>query len=289
MYNGGKREQTDIRFELLCAGYCTHREKMTLQTGSWQQIRIPALFGLIHHPTAGPILFDTGYAEHFEQACSRFPYSLYKRVTPVTFRPEEGAAAQLRARGIQPEDVRHIILSHFHADHVAGCADFPNATFYCFRSAYEFVKEKQGLAAVRYGFVPSLLPPDFANRAVFLDTSEPVELPDELEAFDAGYDVLGDGSLIAIEMSGHAVGQFGLYFRTASGEQVLLCADAVWSSKAYREAISPHLFAYWLFPDRSAYNDTLSRLHLTYKCYPQVTIIPSHCGEWWEQVKKGWE
>lgn len=288
MYNGGKKELTAVQFELMCAGYCTHREKITLQTGSWKQIRIPALFGLIEHPKLGPVLFDTGYAEHFERECSRSPYSLYKRATPVFFEPHEGAAAQLQARGIRPEEVRHVILSHFHADHVAGCADFPNATFYCFRTAYDFVKEKRGLAAVRCGFVPGLLPCDFEERVVFIDEGEKMELPVELEAFEAGYDVFGDGSLLAIDLSGHAVGQLGLFFYTANKQPVLLCADAAWSSRAYREAVSPHLLAYSLFPDRIAYNDSLSRLHLTHKCYPQLMIIPSHCGEWWEQVKKGW-
>lgn len=277
-----------VQFELMCAGYCTHREKITLQTGSWKKIKIPALFGLITHPSLGPILFDTGYAEHFERECRRYPYFLYRQTTPVFFQPHESAAAQLRSRGIEPKEVRHIILSHFHADHVAGCADFPNATFYCFRTAHDFVRDKQGLAAVRCGFVPALLPPDFAQRVVFIDDGQQVGLPEELEAFDAGYDVFGDGSILALDMTGHAVGQLGLFFYTDKKEPVLLCADAVWSSKACREEISPHLLAYLLFADRVAYNETLSRLHLTWTCYPQIKIIPSHCGEWWEQVKQGW-
>lgn len=278
-----------MKFELLCSGSCTHPEKVTLKTGSWKPIKIPALFGLIEHPKLGPILFDTGYAEHFDRACSVFPYTLYKQTTPVTFRPEESAAAQLKSRGIAAEEVRHILLSHFHGDHIAGCRDFPHATFYCFRRAYDAVKEKRGLAAVRRGFVPALLPADFEQRVVFIDEGERVALPEELVVFDHGYDVMGDGSLLAFDLTGHAVGQFGLFFRNEAGKPIVLCADAVWSSKAYMEQIPPLAVAYLLFPDKRSYQENLKKLHDTHKRNPQLAIIPSHCSMWWERFKQGWK
>ncbi|CAJ1496536.1 MBL fold metallo-hydrolase [[Mycobacterium] kokjensenii] len=41
------------------------------------------------------------------------------------FDPNEAAINQVRELGFDPTDVRHIVLTHFDADHVGGAADFP--------------------------------------------------------------------------------------------------------------------------------------------------------------------
>lgn len=45
-------------------------------------------------------------------------------VRPV-FDPAETAIMQIRRLGFDPHDVRHIVLTHFDADHAGGLADFP--------------------------------------------------------------------------------------------------------------------------------------------------------------------
>lgn len=41
------------------------------------------------------------------------------------FAPQEAAIVQVAQLGFDPRDVRHILLTHFDADHVGGLADFP--------------------------------------------------------------------------------------------------------------------------------------------------------------------
>ena len=43
------------------------------------------------------------------------------------FDPEETAARQVERLGYRRADVRHIVLTHFDADHIGGLADFPDA------------------------------------------------------------------------------------------------------------------------------------------------------------------
>lgn len=75
-----------IEYQLFEAGYCKHCERMTLKSGRMQQCDYPALCALIKHPKQGYILFDTGYSERFFQLTQKFPFSLYRRLTPVVLK-----------------------------------------------------------------------------------------------------------------------------------------------------------------------------------------------------------
>ena len=56
---------------------------------------------------------------------------------------EETAARQVERLGYGPEDVRHIVLTHFHYDHAGGLPDFPRAKVHIFRDEYEAVTKPQ--------------------------------------------------------------------------------------------------------------------------------------------------
>jgi glyoxylase-like metal-dependent hydrolase (beta-lactamase superfamily II) len=58
---------------------------------------------------------------------------------------EETAAKQVERLGYVPEDVRHIVLTHFHYDHVGGLPDFPRAKVHIFKDEYEAVMKPQGM------------------------------------------------------------------------------------------------------------------------------------------------
>jgi N-acyl homoserine lactone hydrolase len=53
-------------------------------------------------------------------------------------REEDDIRARLKEIGLEPGEVRHVILSHMHWDHVGGCKFFPGATFVVQRAEYRF-------------------------------------------------------------------------------------------------------------------------------------------------------
>ncbi len=266
-----------MELTLFAAGYCRHPEFFTIRGGSLWPVSFPAGFALIRHPQHGYILFDTGYSRRFVEETRRLPQLLYRMITPVVFREEDGAVSQLGRKGIQAGEIGTVVLSHFHADHTAGLRDFPQARFMYKREAYAAVNKLSPLAAVKAGYLSGLLPEDFGERSVFMEDASPYPLPGTFP-FEHGYDLLGDGSLVAVDLPGHAAGQTGLLLRTAEGE-VFLCADAVWSSRAFREDRKPHPAARIIMADAREYGQSFRKLMQLHREYPQLRIIPSHCGE----------
>lgn len=268
-----------IKFSLMGAGYCTHPEFVTISGGRWGSVPFPALFALLEHPQAGLILFDTGYTSRFFAETREFPANLYARITKVHVDEEESACRQLQDKGIAPADIQFLIISHFHADHIAGLPDFPRAHYLYFDQAYTTVCRLQGLKAVRAGFLPGLLPTDFEHRSKPLPLAQLQPLPGQYTPFEAGFDLFKDESLVAVPLPGHAPGQMGLFVQTSEHGLVFLIADACWQSKAYRNLLWPHRLAHFIMADPLAYRETLRKIHHWYKNNPARPVIPSHCTE----------
>jgi glyoxylase-like metal-dependent hydrolase (beta-lactamase superfamily II) len=267
----------EVKLRLLQAGYCSHFEWLTIRGGSFKPVSFPAGFACIQHPSEGVILFDTGYSSRFFTETATLPASLYRYITPVTYSEDLSAARQLRTLGILPHDVRYVVLSHFHADHIGGVRDFPEARFLYMQASYRAVNQLGPIASVKAGFLPGLLPSNFEERSGFVEDCSVVPLPSEMP-FEHGFDLFGDGSLVAVELPGHAAGQIGVFLNGES-EAYLLCADAVWSSRAYREGRLPHLAARLIMDNSAHYFETFDRICRLHKAVPQLRIVPSHCQE----------
>jgi glyoxylase-like metal-dependent hydrolase (beta-lactamase superfamily II) len=259
------------------AGSCTHPEKMVLAGGRRVPVRFGSSVAVIEHPRHGVVLFDTGYSPRFHQATRPFPQRLYALVTPVTIAPEETAVHQLRARGIAAEDVRTVVLSHFHADHVGGAADFPRAAYLFQRSAYESLRHRGAFASVRAGFLPALLPQDFEQRARPLDLDQ--ARPGLCIDARPGWDLFGDGTVVLVDLPGHAPGHSGLFVQASDGYLYFLVADACWTARAYRERRYPNPLTRLVLDDWSQYRSTLDDLHAFAGRHPEVRIVPCHCAE----------
>ena len=147
----------------LRVGRCRHPERVTLCGGAWGAVDFPAHCALIIHPSIGPILYDTGYADHFEEETRALPGAVYRALTPVQLPAEERLTRQLARHGVQPGDVERVFISHFHADHVAGLRDLPRARFVALRDDVPANLRHSGWSGLRRGFLPGLLPADFGG------------------------------------------------------------------------------------------------------------------------------
>ncbi len=181
-------------------------------------------------------------------------------MTPVRFDVRKSLAAQLAARGVESRDIAAIVLSHFHADHIAGVLDFPDVPLFASRMGWEGMRARGPLAALRLGLLPELAPSSLAPRIRFFEDAPPHAARASTEGLRA-YDILGDGSLLATALPGHAEGHFGVRFTAADDREVMLVADAAWSSWAIRENRPPPAWTTGWLGNTRAYRETLGRLH----------------------------
>ncbi len=115
--------------------------------------------------------------------------------------------------------------------------------------------------------------------------SQPKLLPAEYAPFKTGYDLLGDESIIGVELPGHARGQMGIFARAETGRLFFFVADAAWLKKSIVANRPPHKLVNLLFTDPSAYRQTLGELHTYALTHPETIVVPSHCEETIQALK----
>lgn len=101
---------------------------------------------LLVEADAGLVLIDTGLgSEDVEHPRPRLSGS-FIRLGRIRFDARDTALEQVRELGFDPQDVRHIVLTHLDFDHAGGIADFPGATVHV-------LAEEAAAARHRHGFI----------------------------------------------------------------------------------------------------------------------------------------
>lgn len=270
---------TYLKVERLVVGSCSHPQRMTIRDGTLRPTDFPAMPMLLIHPDEGPVLFDTGYDQAFLDATDPLPERMYRWLTPVKFDPENDLGKQLAERSIAPENVRHVILSHFHGDHVAGIGRFPNAQIHCARAGYRIACKSGRISGTRQGILPGLLPHDLPERVQFFEERSNVSLAADLQPFENGADVLGDGSILAIELPGHCPGHWGIAVKDDEKGWHFMVADAAWSLDAIARNMPPPRIATAFLGNTKQARTTLAQLHELHNRNPDVRLTPYHCPE----------
>lgn len=269
---------TRLSVHLLSVGECRHCERITLSGGTLRPVSFPSICVVIVHPREGAVLYDTGYAEHFMESTRAFPERLYRWVTPVSLPAEQKLELQLSKLGIKLDDIRACLISHFHADHIAGLRDLRKARFFALGADVDNLNFGQRARGLLQGFLPSLLPDDFLSRLSIADAAPRRDLGSAWLAFGSGFDLFGDGSLLAVALPGHAPGQMGLRFRDGSDREVFLCSDACWSRAAWQELRYPSWLTRPVMHNWTLYRQTIRQLHELGSKHPELMILPSHCA-----------
>jgi N-acyl homoserine lactone hydrolase len=243
--------------------------------------RIPIVAFLIEHPGAGPILVDTGFHKAVadgstqERARNLGPLGLLM-ARNVRMRPEQTAAAQVRARGIDPADIRLIVMTHLHFDHASALADFPGATVIVSQAEWDAA---HGRAATLFGYPPAQIDPRLSYRTV--DFGGPAARAHG--PFEHSLDLFGDGSLILLDTPGHSTGHLSVLARLRERE-ALLAGDAIYSLATLREGKRP-----LRSEDSQAYERSVRALQAYDREHPDALIVPGHDMAHWETLAERYD
>lgn len=188
-------------------GYCVNQLQRVFWDAPRRKQKFPAIAVFFRH-NGDAYLFDTGYARRV-LACG-WQSVAYKTLNPVVVDDTDALAVQLAKDGISTAEIKGIILSHLHPDHIGGLLDFPESQVYI-SGRTQAVLQKPSLLDLVF---PALLPGDFAARCKCL----PVQ---------SGYDIFGDGSALLEDISGHTDGQLGLHLPE---HNLFLAADSSWGA-----------------------------------------------------------
>lgn len=265
---------TKVKLHIFHSGYCVAHGKVIDPVNGQKHCQVYATWALIEHPEQGLMLFDTGYAPRFQEATVRWPYRLYALMTPLFLEAHETALERLKALGYAPDQIKTILISHFHGDHIAGLKDFPQAKVICSASAWAQASSVKGWAAVSKGILPDLIPGDLGQRIQSIDDAK----LGQLNIKDSAYDLFADGSMLLYALPGHGRGQLGALLQTEDG-LVFLAADAAWQLEPWKAGILPRSIVRLFFDDWQAYKRTFGDLRDFAEAHRDCRIVFTHSPE----------
>jgi glyoxylase-like metal-dependent hydrolase (beta-lactamase superfamily II) len=224
----------------------------------------PVAVAVVRHPRHGVLLVDAGLS-----AAQTHPFRYYSvlegglnsgiwRDSTNRLAAEGDLATQLARLGIAPEDVRHVVLTHLHEDHLGEVARFPNATVHVSRAEWA--------DRARVAYEPTFAPVrrwdhfEFANGA--------------FGSFDGSYDLFGDRSVVLLPTPGHTMGHSVVWVQL-DGAAALVAGDALYTLRHLDpEALAS--FNYFGPEGLATYQDSVRRIAALARERRELALVVPH-------------
>ncbi|MBQ9068042.1 MAG: N-acyl homoserine lactonase family protein [Eggerthellaceae bacterium] len=176
-----------------------------------EESAIPIQAFLIDSP-AGWVLFDAGC--NLDGMDGAWPEEI--RANPYVYEDGMTIVRRLADIGVAPEDVKHLVLSHLHLDHVGCAVMFPEATWYVQQDEYDCTMADYKAGTLDMFHLKCDMDAICAQeRHWCFVKGDPVELCEGLSIYDFG--------------PGHSFGMLGLRIDLECGT-FILAQDTVYSA-----------------------------------------------------------
>ena len=216
----------------------------------------------------GLVLFDTGQDRSSVTDDDYFPGGLagflYDRLARFDIGEQDTLTARLATLGYAPADVRTVIVSHLHQDHIGGLREL--------RGAEALISPAEWTAMLRpapewRGYMRKHIEiPGLNWRQVSMERTRDASLA----PFGESLDVMGDGSLILLPTPGHTPGSISLLVRRGDKAPLLLVGDLTYGADIMQRGQVPGVGS------RRQLTDTTRKVLALAESFPGLVVLPAH-------------
>lgn len=255
-----------VELQLIDTGSNSALEAFLFRGGRWftsRDLTFPAV--LVQHPR-GMLLIDTGLGPEIDQ---QFEDDMPWLLKPLMgYEKGTSAHAALRQADLDPNSVKHILLTHLHWDHAGGLESFPQAEVWFPQAGLE---QATALADDEAAYFKSQFDAETIRWRFH-------EFPDgPYENFTSSFDFFGDGSVVLVPMPGHTSASLGVFVNLRNGERYLFSGDTTWSLEGFQRPSHKFWFSSWLVDhDRAQLELPIVQVFHLMQRYPQLHVVPSH-------------
>lgn len=251
----------EVSLTLLNTGKMISSEVFTYRGGSpGKTYESGMAAALVRHPK-GDLMIDAGFGRNVDQHVDRMPALMQWLASYVK---EVPAADQMQRAGIDPRNIKQVIITHSHWDHISGLEDFPGVEVLMPPAELEFIRLRR---------MPGLIDDMIGklNVRTFNFTEKPYE------NFTSSYDLFGDGTVVAVPLPGHTDGSLGVFVNLPSGKRFFFTGDLTWSEEGLTlPAERPWLARRLVDYGEEEVRRSIVRVHELMKKYPEMIVVPAH-------------
>jgi N-acyl homoserine lactone hydrolase len=179
-----------------------------------REVTIPVNMWVIDH-AKGLVVFDTGNNVAISDGQCKSYWPVFCDLLKPSQKRDDVIDRQLQKLGYRTDQVKVVITSHSHLDHIGNIKLFPKATH---------VLQKKEIYQAWW-------PEKFQGRTnsafVMGDFDGPAREFDYIE-LEGDYDLFGDGSIVVLSTPGHTLGHQSVKVKLPSGQTLVMAQDAIW-------------------------------------------------------------
>lgn len=220
---------------------------------------LPIHVWAIEHPE-GLIVVDAGETARVAEP-GWFPrwHPYFRTAVRLSVEPEEEIGPQMRAAGLDPADVRWLVLTHMHTDHAGGLHHFPHSEVIVSRAEWTAAT---GRGAKLRGYLPQHLPDWLEPRLVDFPAEPFGPFPESLALTEAG-------DVRLVSTPGHSPGHLSVVLEDGA-RPVFLAGDLT-----YTEALLHERAVDGVAPDEELFRRTVERA-ATFVEDTGAAYLPTH-------------